>query len=62
MLRHAQVFIAVANPLKAEQEPPRSCPHILGNVFRSRTQIAGRECPLPCSHHRFIKIVKVARG
>jgi hypothetical protein len=62
MLRHAQVFIAVANSLKAQQEPTRSRPHHLGNVFGSRAQIARRECSLTRSHHGLVEVVKVARG
>ena len=46
MLRYTEVFIAVANSLEAEEEPPRSRPHHLDNVFGSRAQIARRESSL----------------
>jgi hypothetical protein len=62
MLRYTEVFIAVANSLKAKQEPPRSRPYHLGHVFGSRAEIARRECSLTCSIHRFVEIVKVACG
>ena len=44
MLRDTKMFIAVANSLKAEQEPPWPWPHVFGDVFGSRAQIARREC------------------
>ena len=62
MLRYTEVFIAVANSLEAEEEPPRSRPHHLDNVFGSRAQIARRESSLTRSYHGFVEIVKVARG
>src|ERR1700694_2496664 len=62
MLRYTEVFIAVANSLEAQEEPPRSCPHHLDNVFGSRAQVARRESSLTRSYHGFVEIVKVARG
>src|SRR5215510_12896875 len=59
MLGYTQVFIAVANPLEAEQEPPRSYSHVLSHVFGARAKIARCECPLTCSNDRLVEVVEV---
>jgi len=62
MLRDTEVFIAMSDPLKAEQEPPWSYPHVLGDVFGSRAQVTRRKRTLTSSNHRFVKILEVLRG
>ena len=60
MLRYAEVFIAVANSLEAEQEPPWPDRHVLGHVFGPGPQIARRQGTLTGSRHWFVKVVEVA--
>jgi hypothetical protein len=62
MFRYTEVLVAVANALEAEEEPPRSRPHHLDDVFGSRAQIARRESSLARACHGLVEIVKVARG
>ena len=61
MLRQSQMLIAVADSLRAKQEPTRSGPHHIDDVFGARAQSVRCEGSIARSDNGLVEVVEIAR-